>query len=103
MRAVVYERHGGPEELEHKEVPDPTPGEDEVLVEVEAVGVNYRDVYEREGRSYALEPPAESGIGSRGPRSRAATRSGSPRHATGWYRCRTASRPRQQPRRYFRA
>ncbi len=62
MRAVVYERHGGPEVLEYREAPDPDPGEDEVLVRVEAVGVNFRDIYEREGSSYALEPPAILGI-----------------------------------------
>jgi NADPH2:quinone reductase len=49
MRAVVFERHGGPEVLEYKEVADPQPGEGEVLVEVEAAGVNYMDVYQRRG------------------------------------------------------
>lgn len=29
VRAIVYERHGGPEVLEPKDVPDPTPGEGE--------------------------------------------------------------------------
>jgi NADPH:quinone reductase len=62
MRAVVYERHGGPEVLEYKDVADPQPEDDQVLVKVEAVGVNFRDVYEREGRSYALEPPAILGV-----------------------------------------
>lgn len=62
MKAVVYERHGGPDVLEFKDVPDPSPREGEVLVDVEAVGVNYRDVYEREGRSYAIEPPAVIGV-----------------------------------------
>lgn len=62
MRAVVYERHGGPEVLEYKEVPDPEPTEGEVLVKVEAIGVNFRDVYEREGRSYAVPPPAIIGV-----------------------------------------
>jgi NADPH:quinone reductase len=62
MRAIVYERHGGPEVLEAKDLPDPSPGEGEALVDVEAVGVNYRDVYEREGRSYAVEPPAVIGV-----------------------------------------
>lgn len=62
MRAVVYERHGGPEVLDYRETPDPQPGEDELLVKVEAVGINFRDVYEREGRSYALEPPAIVGV-----------------------------------------
>ena len=30
-------------------MPEPEPGDGELLVAVEAVGVNYRDVYEREG------------------------------------------------------
>ena len=51
MDAVVYERHGGPEVLEYKEVPDPSPRKGQVLVRVEAVGVNFRDVYERASRS----------------------------------------------------
>ena len=45
-----------------KEVDDPTPGDGEVLVDVEAVGVNYRDVYEREGRGYGSTPPAIIGV-----------------------------------------
>ena len=36
MRAVAFERNGGPEVLEYKDVPDPEPGEGQVLVEVEA-------------------------------------------------------------------
>src|SRR3712207_6770180 len=44
------ERTGGPEVLTLREVPDPEPGEDRVLVDVAAAGVNFRDVYEREGR-----------------------------------------------------
>jgi NADPH:quinone reductase len=62
MRAVVFERNGGPEVLEYREVPDPEPGQDEVLVEVEAVGVNFRDVYERRGGGYGSEPPAIVGV-----------------------------------------
>jgi NADPH2:quinone reductase len=58
MRAIVFERNGGPEVLEYKEVPDPAPREGQVLVNVEAVGVNFRDVYEREGREYGSKPPA---------------------------------------------
>ncbi|WP_448627562.1 quinone oxidoreductase family protein [Geodermatophilus sp. URMC 64] len=50
MQAVVYERTGGPEVLEVRDVPDPEPGDGRVLVDVAAVGVNFRDVYEREGR-----------------------------------------------------
>ena len=62
MRAIVFERNGGPEALELREVADPTPGPGEVLIDVEAVGVNYRDVYEREGRGYGSKPPAIIGV-----------------------------------------
>jgi NADPH2:quinone reductase len=61
MRAVVFERNGGPEVLEHTEVPDPRPAEGRVVVEVAAAGVNYMDVYEREGRGYGSAPPAVPG------------------------------------------
>jgi NADPH2:quinone reductase len=62
VRAVVFERHGGPEVLELEDVADPSPGEGDVLIDVEAVGVNYRDVYEREGRGYGATPPAIIGV-----------------------------------------
>jgi len=62
MRAIVFERNGGPEVLERHERPAPAPGEGEVLVDVEAVGVNYRDVYERNGGGYGSAPPAIIGV-----------------------------------------
>jgi NADPH2:quinone reductase len=62
VRAIVFERNGGPEVLEPQDVPDPVPGEGEVVVDVEAVGVNYRDVYERNGHGYGSTPPAIVGV-----------------------------------------
>ena len=62
MRAIVFERHGGPEVLIPKDVPDPTIDDGKVLVEVEAIGVNYRDVYERTGQGYGSKPPAVLGV-----------------------------------------
>lgn len=53
MRAIVIEEKGGPEVLQLRDEPEPTAGDGELLVQVEAVGVNYRDVYEREGRGAA--------------------------------------------------
>lgn len=44
MRAVVIERNGGPDVLKLQERPEPEPAKGQVLVEVLAVGVNYRDV-----------------------------------------------------------
>jgi hypothetical protein len=43
MRAVVYTRYGSPEVLELIEVDTPVPGDEEVLVEVQAVSVNGSD------------------------------------------------------------
>ncbi len=62
MRAIVFERNGGPEVLEPQDRSTPTPDDGEVLVEVEAVGVNYRDVYERNGVGYGSPPPAIIGV-----------------------------------------
>jgi NADPH2:quinone reductase len=62
VRAIVFDRNGGPHVLEQREVADPLPGDGEVLVEVEAIGVNYRDVYEREGNGYGAPAPAIIGV-----------------------------------------
>ena len=58
MRVVVGERLGGPDVLKvtEREAPRPEPGE--VVVEVAAAGVNYMDIYQREGvGNYRPEPP----------------------------------------------
>jgi NADPH2:quinone reductase len=60
MRAVLIRRHGGPEVLEIADVPPPEPGPGQLLVDVAAVGVNFRDVYEREG-AYGGDVPAVIG------------------------------------------
>jgi NADPH2:quinone reductase len=61
MKAVRFERQGGAEVLELRDVPEPVPAEGEVLVDVEAVGVNYRDVYEREREGYGTDAPGVLG------------------------------------------
>ena len=43
MRALLSARAGGPETLVMAEVPDPVPGDDEVLIRVKACGVNFPD------------------------------------------------------------
>jgi NADPH2:quinone reductase len=55
MKALLSTRVGGPDALELKEVPDPTPGAGEVLVRVRAVGINYPDVLIIEDR-YQFRP-----------------------------------------------
>lgn len=50
MRGIIIEEFGGPDRLLYREdLPEPVPGPGEVLVDVEAVGVNFTDVYQREG------------------------------------------------------
>ena len=58
MKAIVFERHGGPEVLELREVPDPRPAVNEVLVEVRACGINHLDLWVRQGlRGLDIEMP----------------------------------------------
>ena len=49
MRAVVLRDHGGPEVLTLEEVPDPTIGPEEVLVDVRATALNRADLLQRMG------------------------------------------------------
>jgi NADPH2:quinone reductase len=63
MRAIVVTRHGGPEVLELQDRPAPEPGPGQLLVDVEAAGVNYRDIYEREGGgTHAGQTPHLAGV-----------------------------------------
>ena len=57
MYAVTLPSFGGPEVLTWTEVPDPEPGEGEVLVEIAASAVNRADVLQRQG-SYPPPPGA---------------------------------------------
>jgi NADPH:quinone reductase len=59
--AIVVTRAGGPEVLEARDEPEPTPSAGQLLVDVEAVGVNFRDIYEREG-NYGGPPPLVAGV-----------------------------------------
>lgn len=49
MKAVQIEKTGGVEVLQYKDIPVPTPKDDEVLVKNEYLGVNYIDTYFRTG------------------------------------------------------
>jgi len=58
MRAVVVAAHGGPEVLQIGERDEPVAGPGQVVVEVAAAGVNFMDIYQREGvGGYRAEPP----------------------------------------------
>jgi NADPH:quinone reductase-like Zn-dependent oxidoreductase len=49
MKAVRFARYGDPEVLQLYEVPDPTPGPEDVLMEVKATTVNHLDLFQRDG------------------------------------------------------
>jgi NADPH2:quinone reductase len=49
VKAIRIEQYGGPEVLRLVEVPIPEPGPGELLIRVEAAGVNFVDVYHRTG------------------------------------------------------
>ena len=66
MRAIVIPENGGPEVLRWEEVPEPEPGPGDLLVSVEAAGVNFIDIYHRRGL-YQMELPlipGQEGAGS---------------------------------------
>jgi putative PIG3 family NAD(P)H quinone oxidoreductase len=60
MTAVLIREPGGPEVLEPDQVARPAPGEGQVLIRVEAAGVNRPDVLQRQGLYPA--PPGASNI-----------------------------------------
>ncbi|MFQ5583737.1 MAG: hypothetical protein ACE5GL_04815 [Calditrichia bacterium] len=49
MKKIVIHRPGGFDRLKIESFPDPRPGEDEVLVETKAIGVNFADCVVRMG------------------------------------------------------
>src|SRR5215469_4341245 len=58
MHAVVVSAHGGPEVLQLSERDDPVAGHGQIVVDVAAAGVNFIDIYQREGRpAYAGGTP----------------------------------------------
>jgi NADPH:quinone reductase-like Zn-dependent oxidoreductase len=62
MRAVVVEELGGPEVLRLKEWPDPEPGPDELVVDVDFSGINFMDTGTRAGFSVPGNPPFVPGV-----------------------------------------
>ncbi len=66
MRAIRVRETGGPEVLRVETVDDPVAGPGEVLVRVEAVGVNFIEIYNRTGIYKSALPftPGEEGAGT---------------------------------------
>ena len=66
MRAIQIQQTGGPEVLQLVALPVPKPGAGQVLVKIEAAGVNFIDTYLREGRYPASLPfiPGQEAAGT---------------------------------------
>ena len=64
MKAVQIDEFGGPEVMQYREVPDLAPGESDAVVEIQAVGVNFTDIYSRAGINPG--PPLPRTIGVEG-------------------------------------
>ncbi|MGA7081324.1 MAG: quinone oxidoreductase [Terriglobales bacterium] len=56
MKAIQIKQTGGPEVMELADLPVPLPKSNEAVVKITAAGVNFIDVYNREGRYKAALP-----------------------------------------------
>ncbi len=65
MKAIRVHTPGGVDALRYEEVPVPTPAAGEVLVRIQAIGVNYIDIYFRTGL-YKAELPVTLGMEAAG-------------------------------------
>ncbi len=66
MRAAVIDQPGGPEQLHVRDVPIPTPGTRQVLIEVRAFGLNRSELHFRSGLAYSGSFPRIPGIEATG-------------------------------------
>jgi NADPH2:quinone reductase len=66
MKAIRVRTPGGPEVLQMEDMPSPEPGAGELLIRVEAVGVNFIDVYQRTGLYKVATPftPGQEAAGT---------------------------------------
>ena len=64
MKAVQINEFGGADAMQYQDVADPTPGSGEAVVEIQAAGVNFTDVYSRAGINPG--PPLPRTIGVEG-------------------------------------
>ncbi len=61
MKAIQIQRFGGPEVMELRDLPKPEPAPGQILVQQEAIGVNFVDVYRRTG-VYSVDLPSIPGM-----------------------------------------
>ncbi len=68
MKAIVQERYGSPDVLELREMEQPVPADNEVLVRVHAAALNARDWHVMRGDPYLARLMAPALFGQRGPK-----------------------------------
>ena len=61
MKAVRVRKYGGPEVLTNDDIPIPEPKADEARVKIEAIGLNFIDIYQRTGL-YPIQTPFTLGV-----------------------------------------
>ncbi len=61
MKAIRIHKYGGPEVLTFEDVPIPEPKAGEARVQIEAIGLNFIDIYQRTGL-YPLQTPVTLGM-----------------------------------------
>jgi NADPH2:quinone reductase len=57
MKALCFDRFGGPDVLEYREIPDPSPMPGHAIVRTAAIGLNFADVYRRRGEYHLAGSP----------------------------------------------
>ncbi|TWI58963.1 quinone oxidoreductase family protein [Halalkalibacter nanhaiisediminis] len=57
MKALIFEKFGGPEVLQYKEISTPSYGTNEILVKMKAIGLNFADIYRRRGNYHLSGNP----------------------------------------------
>jgi NADPH:quinone reductase len=69
MRAIIVHEGGGPEVLRYEEAPDPAPADGQVLVRIEAAGINHFDLNQRQApEASGATPPYTPGLDGAGTR-----------------------------------
>jgi NADPH:quinone reductase len=67
VKALVFDRFGGPDVLHIADVSDPVPAVGQALVRIRAIGLNFADCYRRQGRYHlAGDPPWIAGYEASG-------------------------------------
>lgn len=67
MQALVFDRFGGPDVLHPQTLPNPIPAAGQALVRTRAIGLNFADVYRRQGHYHLVgDPPWIAGYEAAG-------------------------------------